>query len=234
MKRGITTSHHDEGGYNVNTKTCDKGTHIDIDKVRHKVEQGEIDYWFTKITEGQSWQDTKFREIFPKIKAINGIEAGVFHVFRMTSTPEEQFQNITSQLSLIDFKPDVDKLIICTTTVSIEKDKKPNGQEYTQQERSDSLRSLLGQLKLSGYNLVLHVLKTEEWNMYYTHDADLAQYPLCLPYIDKMALQIPHGWEKCDYWNMDKQSVINRPLTEMKWPVLEHVYNYVHNQCSIQ
>ncbi|BDG78152.1 glycoside hydrolase family 25 protein [Wolbachia pipientis] len=62
-----------------------------------KVAKDEVRFAFAKATEGETFQDTKFGQNFQSMKD-NNVQAGAYHVFRMTSTPEGQLNNIVTNL----------------------------------------------------------------------------------------------------------------------------------------
>lgn len=88
--RGIDVSHHQ--------KTIDW----------EKVAADNVQFVYIKATEGATYQDPMFRKNIECAQKA-GLLVGVYHYFRMTSSPEEQFENFKKAMK--DYKMDIVPMI---------------------------------------------------------------------------------------------------------------------------
>ncbi|MFP3022872.1 MAG: glycoside hydrolase family 25 protein [Wolbachia sp.] len=171
---------------------------------------------FAKATEGGTYQDPKFEENFKGIKE-NNVQAGAYHVFRMTSTPDEQITNITNTLTKASFDSNKDKLAISATTGICEGErtrKCDNPTNHTNTERAENLHSLLTKLDKNGYSPIVHA-SPKTWNSYYTQkDHDFSKYPLWVAdWRDRSEPELPKDWKDAGkdytYWNYTSQGRVD-------------------------
>ena len=68
-----------------------------------------IQFVYIKATEGKSYLDDKYKQNIEQARNA-GLLVGSYHFFRMTSSPEEQFENITNNINKIqqDLIPMID------------------------------------------------------------------------------------------------------------------------------
>jgi hypothetical protein len=120
----------------------------------------------------------------------NNVQAVAYHVFRMTSTPDEQITNITNTLTKASFDSNKDKLAISATTGICEGErtrKCDNPTNHTNTERAANLHSLLTKLDKNGYSPIVYA-SPKTWNSYYTqkdHDFSKFHYGLLIGETDR-------------------------------------------------
>jgi lysozyme len=56
-----------------------------------------IQFVYIKATEGKSYLDDKYKQNIEQARNV-GLSVGSYHFFRMTSSPQEQFENITNNI----------------------------------------------------------------------------------------------------------------------------------------
>lgn len=169
---------------------------------------GKIEFAIAKATEGETFQDFRFVENFDKMKE-NGIKAGAFNIFRMTSTPDGQAKNIIETIKKVGFDPSKDVLIISTTggmCTSGSKGPCDDPAKHTNDFRAASLSELLTRLEEAGYGKILFV-QTELWDKYFTQDKyNFSEYQLWVSdYAETQEPEIPKDWKDAgksyDYWH---------------------------------
>ena len=171
-------------------------------------QDGKIKFAFTKATEGETFQDPKFEENFRGMRD-NDINAGAYHVFRMTSTPNGQFGNITNTLEKANFSPSIDKLAVSATTgiCSQEQTEKcDDPTKHTNQQRAENLHDLLTKLDGAGYRPIIYA-SPATWDQYYTQENyNFSDRPLWVAdWTEAQEPKIPQDWKNAeksyDYWN---------------------------------
>ncbi|WP_333023305.1 glycoside hydrolase family 25 protein [Wolbachia endosymbiont of Pentidionis agamae] len=190
-------------------------SHWDGDISWKDVANAGAGFAFAKSTEGETFQDEKFVYNFSNIKE-NNIEAGAFHVFRMTSTPKKQHDNIINVLKKAKFDIKRDKLFISATIGLCDAEHKTECDDptkHTNKERADNLDSLLTMLKNEDYNVIIHT-SPKPWDQYYASTAhDFSKYPLFVAHWHVLKPMIPQDWQKAgksyDYWNYTDKGTIS-------------------------
>ncbi|WP_253299924.1 glycoside hydrolase family 25 protein [Wolbachia endosymbiont of Chironomus riparius] len=190
MKKGIDVSHHN----------------AEIDWTQ--VCKSDIDFAFAKSTEGATFQDSKFLKNFQGMKE-NEIDSGAFHVFRMTSTPEDQAENIKKTLSGANFDYKTDKLAVSASTGICsggQKAKCDDPTKHTNDERAENLQSLFTILKQEGFEPIIYT-SPSIWDKYYTQEKyNFSNYHLWDAYwTNDKEPKIPNDWKLAgksyEYWN---------------------------------
>ncbi|OEY86476.1 glycoside hydrolase [Wolbachia pipientis] len=181
-----------------------------------KVAAKDVDFAFAKSTEGQAVRDNTFQENFKGMKD-NDIKAGAYHVFRMTSSPEDQADNINHVLSQANFDKQNDKLAISATTGICAKPgdtKCDDPSQHTNQERANNLYELLTKLEGDGYHPMIYA-SPKTWNDYFytQHGHDFSEYPLWVAHWGVPTPTIPHDWANAGknytVWNYTDNGVVD-------------------------
>lgn len=190
-------------------------SHWDADIDWSEVANDGIQFAFAKATEGETFQDSKFEQNFKSMKE-NNISANAYHVFRMTSTPESQLNNIVNTLRKADFNPVENKLAVSATGSICEggrTTKCDDPTKHTNTERAENLHSLLTQLDKKGYNPIVYA-SPKTWDDCYTQEGyNFSNHPLWVAHwTEKEAPLIPKDWKDAgksyDYWNYSSQGKV--------------------------
>ncbi|WP_341807940.1 glycoside hydrolase family 25 protein [Wolbachia endosymbiont (group E) of Neria commutata] len=178
-----------------------------IDGQKVSKDPQNIKYSAIKATKGATFQDSELQCNLKELKD-NNIKAIPYHVFRMTSTPENQAENFINVLSSASFDYKKDKLVISTTTDICSKGqtkKCDKPADHTNQERIKNLNSLITILKEKGCKDIVIYCSPNPWDEYFTHEgSDFSKYPLWIAHWEVKELQIPKDWKDAgksyDYW----------------------------------
>ncbi|WP_353280518.1 glycoside hydrolase family 25 protein [Wolbachia endosymbiont (group B) of Cyclophora punctaria] len=180
-----------------------------------KVAKDRVRFAFAKATEGETSQDTKFGQNFQSMKD-NNVQAGAYHVFRMTSTPEGQLNNIVNELKKANFEPGTNKLAVSATTGICEgrTTKCDDPTKHTNTQRAEKLHSLLTQLNEKGYSPIVYA-SPKTWNDYYTQEEhNFSHYPLWVAdWRGRSEPELPKDWKDAGknytYWNYTSQGEVD-------------------------
>lgn len=175
------------------------GDGINISKWQSKINGTQIHndkiyFAIIKASEGKTYQDEKFVEYWDELSN-NGIQTAAYHNFRaLSSTPQEQVENIQSQLQKVNFSKELDNLAISLT---------PSGNEQaTKDQMSDNLFELLELLKTEGYQNLFINTNNHEWNTHVNYNShDFSQYKLWISHWNNGEQpKIPQTWDDWDIW----------------------------------
>ncbi|WP_375604554.1 glycoside hydrolase family 25 protein [Wolbachia endosymbiont of Anurida maritima] len=206
-----------------------------IDGKKVSQDSQEIKFSAIKATEGATFQDSEFQHHFKELRD-NKIEAIPYHVFRMTSTPEDQANNFINTLSSVGFDSK-DKFVISATTgicAEGKTEKCDNPVAHTNEERAKNLHSLITILKEKGYENVIIYCSPNHWDKYFTQEKlNFSEYHLWDAHwtTDKEP-KVPKDWKDAeksyDYWTYTPNGVVDGitiephskegvPMARMQW-----------------
>ncbi len=159
-----------------------------------QIHHDKISFAIIRASEGKTYQDEKFVEYWDELSS-NGIKTAAYHNFRaVSSTPQEQVENIQSQLQKVNFSKELDNLAISLPPSG-------NGQA-TKDQMSDNLFELLELLKAEGYKNLFINTNNNEWNTHVNyHSHDFSQYKLWISHwTNDEQPKIPQTWDDWDIW----------------------------------
>ncbi len=90
-------------GYLKSTEIAPKYCGIDVSHYQGSIDWNlvaqdtNIQFVYIKATEGKSYLDDKYKQNIEQARNV-GLSVGSYHFFRMTSSPQEQFENITNNI----------------------------------------------------------------------------------------------------------------------------------------
>ncbi|WP_342225701.1 glycoside hydrolase family 25 protein [Rickettsia endosymbiont of Urophora cardui] len=158
------------------------------------VQDDDIKLAIIRATEGATYQDPKFEEYWG-IFSNTTVKQAAYHNFRaLSSTPEEQLQNINTQLQAVGFNRHNDALAISLPSQGNEK--------ATPDQMSDGLNTLLILLKSAGYKHLYINTNNNEWTTHVNSDKyDFGEYNLWIShYTHAESPIIPSSWKNWDWW----------------------------------
>ncbi|MGG2141496.1 glycoside hydrolase family 25 protein [Symbiopectobacterium sp. RP] len=208
----------------VNNDNCfDKG--IDVSKWQgaidwEEVAESGVKHAFIKMTEGGTYVDPKFVENWNNAKLAN-INVNCYHYFRaLSSTPQEQFNNIKKVLSSVGFDSTKNSLAI-----DVEKSR---NEAATPEQMADNLHSLLSFLskdsELSCQATFIYCSPSYwdsgvKWDKY-----DFSIYPLWIANWNVEAPHLPLTWKNAgqswswwQYSSKGKISGITENVVDLDW-----------------
>lgn len=189
---------------------CEKGIDIshwqgDIDW--NKVPAEEIKHVFIKMSEGGTYTDPKFVTNWNSAKK-SGLKVNVFHYFRaLSSTPEEQLENIKKNLLSVGFDPTINCLAI---------DVESGGNEAANKDiMAGHLMKLLTLLKCDflGVNPMIYCSPAYwdsniSWEKY-----NFGDYPLWIAHWNVDEPRLPKSWKQSEKswtcWQYSSKGKVN-------------------------
>lgn len=187
---------------------------INISKWQSKINStqiynDQIRFAIIRSSEGKTYQDEKFVEYWNALSS-NGIRTAAYHNFRATSSsPQEQVENIQSQLQKVHFNKASDNLAISLP---------PSGNEHaTNDQMSDNLFELLKLLKAEGYQNLFINTNNNEWNTHVNYNKyDFSQYKLWISHwTNNEQPRIPQTWSDWDIWQYKCNGHVNGISTDV-------------------
>lgn len=147
-----------------------------------------------RATEGATYQDPKFEQYW-NIFHNTTVKQAAYHNFRaLSSTPEEQLQNINTKLQAVNFDLDSDMLALSLPPAG--------NKNATPDQMADTLNRLLELLKKEGYKNIYINTNNNEWNTHVnSHKHNFGEYKLWISHwVNTDSPQIPSTWTDWNWW----------------------------------
>ncbi|WP_063653639.1 glycoside hydrolase family 25 protein [Candidatus Arsenophonus triatominarum] len=185
-----------------------------------KVADSGVKHVFIKMSEGGTYTDPKFKENFKNAKNA-GIQANCYHYFRaVSSTPQQQFENIKKNLSSAGFDPSKNSLAIDVES--------KNNQGATPEVMADNLHVLLNLISkdevLSCQDTFIYCSPAYwdsgvKWDKY-----DFSIYPLWIANWNVETPRIPLSWKNAGkswtWWQYSSKGTvegITENVVDLDW-----------------
>lgn len=157
------------------------------------INHNPIKFVIAKATEGATWQDPKFLSYWPAMKQQGVPITGAYHLFRGTSLPAAQANNMMTQLKQVGFNHTGDLL-----ATSVTKQDKLNPSEV-----ANYLRWIIGNLTSPVIQQKVILYTSPHWWNSHVQDVDyqLSQQPLWVSHWTTAEQpQLPEGWDDWMIW----------------------------------